>query len=302
MIRLDLRGVSFKPATGTAAGVRPIDLSLLPGLYYLYGVNGSGKTTLLKGLAGLHAPAAGDVRLVRAGRTLGPGDYKRYMGYSPQEAAVHERMTVRQFLQYVARMRLIPEPLIAARVDEMLGVFDLWACADGRAEQLSVGLKKRLMLAQAMLADPDLLLLDEPLAGADIESQESLRAWMSDEGARRIIIAAHQPSERFADVGSRILYLSGGQLYGPYAPGDLLDGLRGEIYICRMPASHWRAQGDDFAAQGARTIAVKFAADDVIVRLAYPPREIVRELAAEAAEPALEDVFVCFDKLRPIVK
>jgi|GEM_PF-1033307 len=210
MTRLVMRGVSFRHPAAKDFRLQPVDLTLSRGLYYLLGGNGSGKTTLLKGLAGILPLAGGDLRLMMDNKPLSREAYKRYMGYSPQEVSIHPQLTVCQYLKYVARMRLVPEAGIARRMEELLQQFGLSEAVNSKTCQLSAGMKKRLMLAQAMLADPRLLLVDEPFAHLDIEGQGLLRSWLSEEGGRRIIIAAHHPAEHWRSEEHPADCLTGG--------------------------------------------------------------------------------------------
>jgi len=297
MSQLHLMGVSFRHPQASDFEMKRIDLTLTPGLYYLYGANGSGKTTLLKGVAGILSPSEGSIRLLRSNQTLSIADYKRYMGYSPQDIALHHRLTIQQYLKYVARMRLIPEDLIVPRIEELMITFGLAREGNRKSGLLSVGQKKRLMLVQAMLADPALLLLDEPFAYADIEEQESLRRWMVEEGERRIIIAAHQPTERYADRDSRILFLLDGRLYGPYAPDHLLDELHDHVVSCRLPRATLPKYEKIIESQGARVISIKNVDEQAIVRIGVPFAKRLEGLDFRVESPTMEDVYMCFGML-----
>ncbi len=214
MNQLMMREVIFRHPQANNFKLQPVSLTLSAGLYYLLGNNGSGKTTLLKGLAGIAPVYGGNLRLILDNRPMHIAEYKRYMGYSPQEVAIHPQLTVHQYLKYIARMRLLPESAIGARIRELIRQFGLSEDAGAKTGQLSVGKKKRLMLAQAMLADPKLLLVDEPFAHIDIEGQAQMRSWLAEEGQRRIIIAAHHPSDGLAVEGN-VLTLREGRLCGP---------------------------------------------------------------------------------------
>lgn len=203
--------------------VKSGEVVLQNGLYYVLGANGSGKTTFLKGLAGLYPSGGDNIRLLRGDQTLPVSAYKRYMGYAPQEIALHPHMTVMQFMMHIARLRLIPEELVQSRVLELLAQFGLTSMKEEPTGLLSVGQQKRLMFVQALLADPDLLLLDEPFASVDQVSKQQIRYWIAEEKHRRIIIAAYQPEQEPIDQAAQLLILQDGLLRGPYDLQKLSD-------------------------------------------------------------------------------
>lgn len=146
-----------------------VNLVLPPGWYGLQGANGSGKTALLKAIAGLYKPACGLITYQLHGVTLSGNAYKPYLGYKPQHAAYYDNMTVEAYLRYVGEMKLMPRTTIEERSCELCERLGLSNERKTPIQRLSGGNKQRLMIVQAMLADPWFLLLDEPLYGLDIE-------------------------------------------------------------------------------------------------------------------------------------
>ncbi len=146
-----------------------VNLALPPGWYGLEGANGSGKTALLKAIAGLYQPVRGLITYQLHGVTLSGNAFKPYLGYKPQQAAYYDNMNVEAYLRYVGEMKLMPRATIEERSRELCERLGLTAEWKTPIQRLSGGNKQRLMIAQAMLADPWFLLLDEPLYGMDIE-------------------------------------------------------------------------------------------------------------------------------------
>ncbi|BBI35185.1 ATP-binding cassette domain-containing protein [Cohnella abietis] len=297
MIQLRLHDVSFRQPDVALPVIRQTSLTLAPGLYYLFGANGSGKSTLLKGLAGILAPASGNISLARHNQVIEGMEYKLYTGYAPQEASYYNGLTVMQYLKYIAGMRLIPAPLIASRIEDVTRLLGLTGMGKRRLELLSVGQKKRLMLVQAVLADPDLLLLDEPLAHADPHEKEMLSEWMSEGGREKVIIVAHHPSERKVDSNSHILFIMKGQLMGPYSSNELITELDGRIVSCRVPKLVWEQEKGNCRHQGLHVLSVKYNADSVEVRMLMEIPGSMPMLPYEIVSPTMEDVFMYFQKV-----
>ncbi|MFE4713239.1 ATP-binding cassette domain-containing protein [Paenibacillus sp. NPDC056722] len=165
---LKLTGVELHADNGHLL-LGDVNLTLPPGWYGLEGANGSGKTALLKTIAGLYQPARGRIIYQIHGMALSGNAFKPYLGYKPQQAAYYDNMTVEAYLRYVGEMKLMPRAIIEERSRELCERLGLSAEWKTLVQRLSGGNKQRLMIVQAMLADPWFLLLDEPLYGMDIE-------------------------------------------------------------------------------------------------------------------------------------
>lgn len=165
---LKLTGVELRADDGHLL-LEDVNLALPPGWYGLEGSNGSGKTALLQAIAGLYPPARGLITYRLHGVALSGNAFKPYLGYKPQQAAYYDNMTVGAYLRYVGEMKLMPRATREERSYELCERFGLSAEWKTPVQRLSGGNKQRLMIVQAMLADPWFLLLDEPLYGLDIE-------------------------------------------------------------------------------------------------------------------------------------
>ncbi|WP_256760721.1 ATP-binding cassette domain-containing protein [Cohnella sp. WQ 127256] len=295
MIHLKLDDVTYKYPHEGARTVRIADLTLTPGLYYLYGANGSGKTMLLKGLAGLLTPAKGIVKLHRGNQALDVAQYKWHMGYCPQEYALLESLTVYAYLKYIAKMRFIPNQLIPSRIDELLDTFQLKSMARQKIDSLSIGQKKRILLLQALLADPDLLLLDEPLAHTDLHEYNMLSRLLASEEGERIIIASDHPISRQMDISCRILFISEGQLKGPYDSEQLKASLDNRIVTCRIPTTRWREQLEKMS-RVCSILSLKHGPEEVIFRVYLHAGKTSGSVPflANVEITTMEDVYLCF--------
>ncbi len=201
--------------------VRALSLRLSPGqVLGLFGPNGSGKSTTLKALAGLLAPTAGEVLIF--GHTAGSDEAREQVGYLPELPRYSAHQTGREFLAYCAGLSSLG-PAAPARIVEVLAWSGLEAVADRKVAGYSKGLAQRLGLAQAVLHDPALVLLDEPASGLDPEGRVALGALIRGLAARgkAVVFSSHllAQAEGWCD---RVALLDGGRLLVEGTPVDLL--------------------------------------------------------------------------------
>jgi ABC-type multidrug transport system ATPase subunit len=193
-LQIDISGLTKRYKGGVPALDR-LDLVIPTGMFGLLGANGAGKTTLMRILAGLLRPSAGEVRIgghdvtTRAGRLA----IQRVLGYLPQDLGVYPDLTAREFLDYVALLKGIDDrSQRRRRVAELLEVVALTADADRRLRGYSGGMRRRVGIAQALLANPRLLIVDEPTAGLDPEERIRFRTLLAQlAGDRTVLLSTH---------------------------------------------------------------------------------------------------------------
>ena len=195
---------------GDVVAVSEVSFALGPGVTALLGPNGAGKSTVLRLLAGLTPPSRGQVRVL--GRDpRGDVDVTRQIGLAPQQEAMFDRLDAFAFVRLAAALHGLPDPDASARW--ALGVVELGYAADRRIATFSKGMRQRVKLAQAIVHDPHLVVLDEPLTGLDPRQRLSMIDLVGRLGAagRCVIVSSHvlDEVERF---GSRILVIAQGRL------------------------------------------------------------------------------------------
>jgi ABC-2 type transport system ATP-binding protein len=163
---------------GDACAVDGIELRVERGTFYGFlGPNGAGKSTTIKMLTGLLAPSEGEI-LVLGNNMLDPAqalEAKRRIGVVPEDLALFDNLTAREYLTFVGRMYLLPQETRRSRIEELLGVLDLAHETKKLTLEYSHGMKKKLALAAALLPNPDLLFLDEPFEGVDAVTSKVIR-------------------------------------------------------------------------------------------------------------------------------
>ncbi|GAA4470482.1 ABC transporter ATP-binding protein [Phytohabitans houttuyneae] len=193
-MRIEISGLT-KTYKGKGPALDGLDLLVPTGMFGLLGANGAGKTTLMRILAGLLRPTAGQVRIggndvtARSGRQA----VQRVLGYLPQDLGVYPDLSAREFLDYVGLLKGIDDRATRRRrVGELLEVVALTGDADRRLRGYSGGMRRRVGIAQALLADPQLLIVDEPTAGLDPEERIRFRTLLSQlAGERTVLLSTH---------------------------------------------------------------------------------------------------------------
>ncbi|MBI5245647.1 MAG: ABC transporter ATP-binding protein [Elusimicrobia bacterium] len=198
--------------TTETVGLDGLELDIPEGeVFGLLGLNGSGKTTAIKLLMGLHLPTKGEVETL--GRRAPDVEVLARIGYAPEAAYLNKTLTGRENLRLFAALSRIPRGNLEKRVEEMLDRVGLAHAADKRLSEYSKGMLQRASLAQALVHDPELVILDEPVTGLDplaIKEVRTLILWLKSKG-RTVLFSSHDISE-VERVCDRIGILSGGRL------------------------------------------------------------------------------------------
>jgi ABC-2 type transport system ATP-binding protein len=232
---------------GHTDALRGVTFDASAGITGLLGPNGAGKTTLLRMMATVLAPDDGRLRLLGwdphvADERLA---IRRRLGYMPQEPGFHRSFTAFEFVDYVAILKEMTDR--HARHDEVRRVLDavgLEAVSGRKIKALSGGMRRRVALAQALLGDPDLLVLDEPTAGLDPEQRLRFRELVSDRAADRTVMLSTHQTEDVAALCQRIVVMLDGQVLFEGTAGELTAVAEGRVWLAeaRAPSARlsWR--------------------------------------------------------------
>ena len=228
-----------------------------PSMIGLVGPNGAGKTTLMQLLVGQMQPSTGSVHvdgedLQRHGKA-----FRRKLGYLPQGFGLYEELTVRQFLDYMARLK----GLGSSRRDAIESCIERAALAekaDARIRTLSGGQKQRVGIAQALLNDPELLIVDEPTVGLDPEERIRFRNLFSRDAGRRLVILSTHIIEDVESVCNRLIVLHQGRIRFDGTPNELVQRAEGHVGVLEVKGEgeaaldgRFRITGRVVTAQGA---------------------------------------------------
>ncbi|SEG44433.1 ABC-type multidrug transport system, ATPase component [Paenibacillus sp. UNC499MF] len=218
-------------------GLRHVDLQIQPGILGLLGPNGAGKSTLMRLLATISEPSEGTIMWNGVGIRENPEEIRRILGYLPQDFGVYPHLSAHEFLTYMAAVKGISGKAAGKRIDELLGLLHLYDVRKRRIGSFSGGMKQRIGIAQALLNDPKLLIIDEPTIGLDPAERLSFRNLLTDlSGERLIIFSTHIVSDIEA-TADRIAILSKGRLISDSNPGELLRHVQGKVWNVVIPES-----------------------------------------------------------------
>lgn len=267
-------------------GLRNFSLDISPGILGLLGPNGAGKSTFMRMLATITKPTEGtilwnDVDIVRSPDTL-----RLVLGYLPQDFGVYPNLNVVEFLEYMAAIKGIDSATARKRIDELLLLVNLKEAAKRPLGGYSGGMKQRVGIAQALLNDPQLLIVDEPTVGLDPEERVRFRNLLSDlSGERIVILSTHIVSDVEA-TATRIALVNKGKLLCESAPEELLRELEGKVW-------EWTVLSDELPALKQKHIVSGTIrrSDGVQVRVVSASRP---DAQAGSVNPNLEDTYLYF--------
>jgi ABC-2 type transport system ATP-binding protein len=280
---IDKAGKLYHGRQGKVWALRNFSLELRPGVLGLLGPNGAGKTTLMNIIATITRATEGTIKWNGADLRRDPDAVRAVLGYLPQDFGVYPNLNAVEFLEYFAAVKGLDAASARRRIDELLQLVNL---ADVRKRPLggySGGMRQRIGIAQALLNDPQLLIVDEPTAGLDPEERVRFRNLLSDlSGDRIVILSTHIVSDVEA-TATEIALISGGTLVAHAPPEDLLRDTEGRVWEWVIPSAELSAAKQRYLVSG--TVR---RADGVHVRL-------LAESAPPGAVPVaatLEDAYL----------
>lgn len=267
-------------------GLKDFSLNVQPGILGLLGPNGAGKSTFMRMLATITKPTDGQILWNDVDVVKSPDTLRAVLGYLPQDFGVYPNLTAIEFLEYMAAIKGLNAASARKRIDELLQVVNLVEAARRPLGGYSGGMKQRIGIAQALLNDPQLLIVDEPTVGLDPEERVRFRNLLSDlSGERIVILSTHIVSDVEA-TATRIALVNKGQLLREAAPEDLLKELDGKVW-------EWCVKSDDLPALKQKHIisGTIRRTDGVQVRVVSASKP---EAEAESISPNLEDAYLYF--------
>ncbi len=282
--QLVLESVGYRYRGGHQA-VDDVGLTLQPGIIGLLGPNGAGKSSLMRVLSTLARASSGRVLWRGEDIALKPDALRAELGYLPQDFGVYDALSAREFLAFLSAVKGLPARAVAARVEECLDMVGLADVADRRLGGFSGGMRQRVGIAQALLNDPKLLIVDEPTVGLDPEERQRFRHLLAElAGERVVILSTHIVSDIEASAG-QLAVLVAGRLHFHGTPEALLEAAGGHVWQWTIDAEQLaqvRAQYRISRAQRrAHGVEVRVVGDEA------PSSDAV------AVAPDLEDAYLC---------
>lgn len=235
-MRLRMEGLG-KQYGGTTWGVRDVTLDLAAGVHGLLGPNGAGKSTLMRMLTTVTPPTEGQLYWDGTEVTDSPDVVRSVLGYLPQDFDTYPTLTLQEYLEYVAALRGLDAATTDARIEALLELVHLTDVRDRRLDTFSGGMHQRAGIAQALLNDPDLLVVDEPTVGLDPEERVRMRNALADTADDRVVIFSTHVVADLEATADTVTVLDEGQVVTHAEAEELIRSVEGDVYECRVSPS-----------------------------------------------------------------
>ena len=278
--------VNLTKRFGDFTAVDDMNIRITNGVYGLLGANGAGKTTLMRMICTLLTPTSGQILCDGKDIQKMEGEYRNLLGYLPQEFGFYPEFSVKDYLLYIASLKGIRPVVAKKRVKELLEQVGLSKAANKKMKKLSGGMKRRVGIAQAILNNPKILILDEPTAGLDPTERVRFRNLISALSKERIVILSTHIVSDVEYIANEIWLMKNGRLL---QQGSL------DVVLDSMPEKVWsfvtsQAEAEKFMKQ-YKVSNMKTDRDGVELRIISAQQP---SASAEAVQPNLEDVFLYY--------
>ncbi|HEV2149730.1 MAG TPA: ABC transporter ATP-binding protein [Longimicrobiaceae bacterium] len=228
---LSLHDVSHVYANGTRA-LDHVTLSIPSGMYGLLGPNGAGKSTLMRTIATLQTPTEGAIRFGDVDVIREPERLRRTLGYLPQDFGVYPRVSAYEMLDHMAVLKGVASPADRrATVETLLHQVNLWGVRRKMLSGFSGGMRQRFGIAQALIGNPELIIVDEPTAGLDPEERNRFLNLLAEIGESVVVILSTHVVEDVSDLCHRMAVLADGRVQLEGSPQELIHSTRGRIWM-----------------------------------------------------------------------
>ncbi len=271
---------------GSKIAVDQVSATLKPGVYGLLGANGAGKTTLMRMLCAILESTSGEVFLDGKDVISMGADYRNVLGYLPQEFGYYPNYTAMEFLLYISALKGIPGKIAKKRAGELLEEAGLSHVADKKMKTFSGGMKQRVGIAQALLNQPEILILDEPTAGLDPKERVRFRNLISDYAGDKIVILSTHIVSDIEAIADEVLLMKKGKFVLQGSVPELVKKVDGKVWELTVPQEEAR----------------KWQAKEAVANLRHEGRQVVLRIISDhmpgeravLCEATLEDLYLYY--------
>lgn len=265
-----------------------ISLTLDSGVYGLLGPNGAGKTTLMKQIATLKQPTSG--KILYNGKDINSLDdkYREVVGYLPQDFDAYKNFSAKDFLLYIGALKGMSKSEAKEKTEKLLTLVGLQEVKNKYISKFSGGMKRRVGIAQALLNDPKILILDEPTAGLDPQERARFRNLLSQIGKETIVILSTHIISDIESVAKETIMIKDGKVLLQGTHREILNDMNGKVYSITV-----RNESEVIDIQSKyKVVSIQRSVDDTELRV-ISDKEI-KDFDAKMIEPRFEDVYMFY--------
>lgn len=284
MEQMELRAEHLFKSYRKKEALKDVNFTLKKGVYGLLGENGAGKSTLMRILTTVDFPSGGNV--MYGGKSIFEldEDYRNLVGYMPQDYSVYPGFTAIDFLNYMGTLKGIPADKLKVRIPEVLEFVNLADVAKKKVKTFSGGMKRRIGIAQAILNDPEILILDEPTAGLDPQERIRFSNILSSMAAEKIILLSTHIVSDIEAIASQLILIKKGEITKTGKIDQLVKAVEGNVWEVTVGQNTVNQINSERAV-----IHIKQTGNDVQVRFAGEPYP---NIECRSVSPTLEDYYV----------
>ncbi len=283
---MELQIINLTKSFGSFKAVNHLNLKITNGVYGLLGVNGAGKTTLMRMICTLLKPTDGKILCDGKDIFQMEGEYRDLLGYLPQDFGFYPEFSVKDYLLYIATLKGIRPAVAKKRVKELLEQVGLTKQENKKMKKLSGGMKRRAGIAQAMLNNPKILILDEPTAGLDPSERVRFRNLISELSEERIVILSTHIVSDIEYIANEIWLMKDGKMVQQGSLFDIVSSMPFKVWLCRVSqqeAADWLKKNKISNMKSERDYV-----ELRVISMEQPTEDAV------CVEPTLEDIFLYY--------
>ncbi|MBQ3782730.1 MAG: ATP-binding cassette domain-containing protein [Lachnospiraceae bacterium] len=288
-MELILEKISKSYDGGKSYALRDFSMKFHPGVYGLLGANGAGKSTLINLITqNLHTKQGKITWDGQEIASLGK-EYRKLLGYMPQQQNLYDNFTGEEFMWYMAALKGLKKNDAKKSIEDLLKTVRLEDKKYQRIRGYSGGMKQRLLIAQALLNDPSILIMDEPTAGLDPKERIRIRNFISKIATGKIVIIATHVVSDIEFIAKEILLLQKGKVIQKKSPKELLDDMKGKVWNAYVTPEQLK----EIEQLGKRIVSVSYGGDKICAR--FLSEEEKESDIIKPAIPNLEDVYLYYE-------